>query len=61
MEKYKVGWNADHDSEKQLRIVAEYAKTPSLLDEIDRNFDDIPIKYSARELAQMITEDAAEE
>ena len=61
VEKYKVGWNADHDIEKQLSIVTQYAKTPSLLDEIDRNFDDIPIKYSARELAQMITEDAAEE
>ena len=57
MEKYKVGWNADHDIEKQLSIVTQYAKTPSLLDEIDSNFDDIPIKYSARELAQMIISD----
>ena len=61
VEKYKVGWNADHDIEKQLSIVTQYAKDPSLLDEIDRNFDDIPIKYSARELAQMITDDAVEE
>ena len=57
VEKYKVGWNADHDIEKQLSIVIQYAKVPSLLDEIDRNFDDIPIKYSARELAQMIISD----
>ena len=52
-----MGWNADHDIEKQLSIVTQYAKTPSLLDEIDSNFDDIPIKYSARELAQMIISD----
>ena len=57
VEKYKVGWNAAADVEKQIEVIKQIASRPALLDEIDKNFDKIPIRYSARELAKMIIED----
>lgn len=57
VEKYKVGWNAAADVEKQIEVIKQIASQPALLDEIDKNFDKIPIRYSARKLAKMIIED----
>ena len=58
VEKYRVGWNADHDVAKQVEIIRQYSSCPTLLDEMDRNFDAIPIEYDAKGLAKMIVDDA---
>lgn len=57
VEKYKVGWNASHDVQKQIEIIRQYADNPALLDDIDKNFDNIPIVYDAAALARQIVKD----
>ena len=58
VEKYKVGWNASHDVARQLEIIRTYSSNPALLDEMDRNFDLIPMEYDASALAKMVVDDA---
>ena len=58
IEKYGIGWNASEDREKQISIIRDLASNPEKLAEMDRNFDKVPIEYSARHLAEMIKEDA---
>ena len=57
VEKYKVGWNADGDRNKQIEIVEKLFDNPELLDEIEGNFKSIPIEYSAKHLAEMLVKD----
>ena len=59
IEKYHVGWNAAGDREKQIGIIRDLAAHPDKLESLDRNFDEVPIEYSARHLAEIIAEDAA--
>lgn len=58
VEKYKVGWNASHDVARQLEIIRTYLSNPALLDEMDHNFDLIPMEYDASALAKMVVDDA---
>ena len=58
VEKYKVGWNASHDVARQLEIIRTYSSNPALLDEMDHNFDLIPMEYDASALAKMVVDDA---
>lgn len=60
VEKHQVGWNASFDVDKQISILKKYADNPSLLDEMDKNFDTVNIVYSARKLARMIIKDTEE-
>ena len=60
IEKYHVGWNCENDLEKQIEIIRKYSDQPSLLDELDTCFDDIPIDYSAKRLAELVVSDAIE-
>lgn len=57
VEKYGVGWNLNKDIDKQLSLITMFAKKPTLLDELDKNFDAIPIIYDAAGLAKMIVDD----
>ena len=57
VEKYRVGWNASHDVRKQIDIITRCVSCPEELDDLDKNFDYIPITYSARGLAEMIVQD----
>ena len=58
VERYGVGWNLSHNLTAQLSLIAEYAKNPSPLDTLEENFERIPIRYSAAELAQMLIDDS---
>ena len=57
VEKYGVGWNLNKDIDKQLSLITMFAKKPALLDELDKNFDAIPIIYDAAGLAKMVVDD----
>lgn len=57
VEKYGVGWNLNKDLNKQLSLISMFAKQPTLLDELDKNFDAIPIIYDAAGLAKMVVDD----
>lgn len=57
VEKYGVGWNLNKDIDKQLSLITMFAKKPTLLNELDRNFDAIPIIYDAAGLAKMVVDD----
>lgn len=57
VEKYGVGWNLNKDIDKQLSLITMFAKNPTLLDELDKNFDAIPIIYDAAGLAKMVVDD----
>ena len=56
--KHKVGWNCSGERKESVDIVLGYAKNPAMLAELDRNFDSIPIEYSAARLARMVVDDA---
>ena len=56
-ERYHVGWNCDNDLEAQVRILSKYAHDTALLDELDKNFDQIPISYDTTALARMVVDD----
>ena len=58
VEKYKVGWNAAGDREKQIGIIRSLVEHPEKLEEMDSHFDSVPIEYSAEHLARMLKEDA---
>ena len=58
VEKHRVGWNRSNDVEGQLDILKKYVKSPALLDEMDKNFNMLPISYDAAGLAEMVVEDA---
>lgn len=57
VEKYGVGWNLNKDIDKQLSLITMFAKKPTLLDELNKNFDAIPIIYDAAGLAKMVVDD----
>lgn len=57
VEKYGVGWNLNKDLDKQLSLISMFAEKPTLLDELDKNFDAIPIIYDAAGLAKMVVDD----
>ena len=57
VEKYKVGWDCNRNPEKQISIITELIENPEKLSEIDKNFDNIPIVFSAGKLAEMIIKD----
>lgn len=57
VEKYGVGWNLNKDIDKQLSVITMFAKKPTLLDELNKNFDAIPIIYDAAGLAKMVVDD----
>lgn len=57
VEKYKLGWNCNRNPEKQLEIIKRLIKDPSILDEMDKNFDALPIEFSAKKLAEMVLQD----
>ena len=56
--KHKVGWNCSGDRKHSVDVVLEYAQDPGKLAELDRNFDSVPIDYSAAKLARMVVDDA---
>ena len=56
--KYKVGWNAAEDKKLQAEIVEDLIDHPEKLDEMDKAFDDIPIDFSARAVAEYLVDDA---
>lgn len=60
VEKYNLGWNASQDAEKQLKIITSCIHNPSILEDMDRNFDLVPIEYDAMALARILVEDAQE-
>ena len=60
LEKYHVGWNCENDVRKQMEIVRIYAGNPSLLDEMENSFRNVPIQYSARKLAELVVSDSIE-
>ena len=43
---------------RQLEIIRTYSSNPALLDEMDHNFDLIPMEYDASALAKMVVDDA---
>ena len=59
IEKYKVGWNCTDNTPKQLDIIRKYVSEGSSIDELDDNFNRIPIVYSADKLASDVADDAA--
>lgn len=60
VEKYKVGWNASEGKQMQVDILRKLLSNPSILDDIDRNFDKVPIEFSALKLANMLKDDASD-
>lgn len=58
LEKYNIGWNAENNLEKQIGIIERYSSDEYLLEEMDRNFEKVPLEYSAKKLAGMIVRDA---
>ena len=57
VEKYKLGWNCNRNPEKQVDIIIDLIEHPGKLKEMDRNFDNIPIEFSASRLTDMILKD----
>ena len=57
IEKYNVGWNATGNRDMQISIIRDLVMHPEKLAELDRNFDKVPIEYSAKHLAEMIIDD----
>ena len=57
IEKYKVGWNCSDNPEKALEVVKYYTENPLKLDDLDLAFGKVPIKYSAKDLAQLLIDD----
>lgn len=60
VEKYHVGWNCNRNPEKQVEIIRNLVEHPEILDEMDKNFDLIPIEFDAASLAKMVISDANE-
>ncbi|MCR5731613.1 MAG: hypothetical protein K6G51_01565 [Sphaerochaetaceae bacterium] len=60
IERYKLGWNAAFDYEKQASIVLEYANDPEKLKEFDDKFEKVPITYGADKLAKIMLSDIEE-
>lgn len=58
VEKYKVGWNATGDVEKQINIIEDLACNPEKLCQMENNFRSVPIEYNAKRLAEMVIDDA---
>ena len=58
VEEHHLGWNAKDDPERQLSIIKEMLSSPEKLEAMDSSFDDVPIRLSARGLAEMVVEDA---
>ena len=54
VEKYQVGWNCSEDKEKAIAIVSEYAENPVQLLAMEANFIKIPIKFSAKSIAEKL-------
>lgn len=57
VEKHKVGWNCTGNRKESVEIVLDYAEHPDKLVELDNNFNSIPIEYSARHFAKIISND----
>jgi len=55
--KHGVGWNASLDAPLQAKIVRDLATNPQKLDEMERNFDNVPISYGADKLAEILISD----
>ena len=54
VEKYQVGWNCSEDKERAIAIVSEYAENPVQLLAMEANFIKIPIKFSAKSIAEKL-------
>lgn len=57
VEKYHLGWNCNRDAEKQKAVILSCLERPGILEEMDRNFDGLPIEFSAGRFARMVEKD----
>ena len=57
VEKYKVGWNCTGKRKEGVEIVVDYIEHPLKLAELDSNFCNIPIEFSAKHLAENMIND----
>lgn len=56
LEKYRVGWNCANGDRKASSIILDLIKNPAIIDEIENNFDSIPIEFSPRKVAELLLE-----
>ncbi len=57
VEKYKVGWNATNDLEKQFNIIKSYSDNPEKLGELEMNFNHLSISFGTDKFVEKILED----
>lgn len=56
IEKYKVGWNASEGKHRASEILFDLIDNPHKLEEIDKNFNRVPIEFNAIEVARKLVE-----
>lgn len=52
-----LGWNCNRDCRKQAEIVLSCVDDPAILDDMDRNFNCLPIEFDARKFAGNLIKD----
>lgn len=57
---HRVGWNCANDKVKQAEVVMDLVSHPEKIEEMEGNYDAVPIVYSAKALADMIASDVRE-
>lgn len=58
--KYEVGWNCNRDRNAQLDVLDKCLSDSAYFSGLDKNFDSIPIEFSASGLAKLIEADVME-
>ena len=57
IEKYKVGWNTEGDTQRQIGIIEDLIANPQKLDQMEEAFAAVPLVYSAKGLAEQVIRD----
>lgn len=57
IEKYKVGWNTEGDTQLQIGIIEDLIANPQKLDQMEEAFAAVPLVYSAKGLAEQVIRD----
>ena len=55
--KHGLGWNCNQDPAAQAKVVMSLLDDPCILQNMDANFDKLPIVFDAKALAEMVIDD----
>ena len=55
--KHGLGWNCNQNPVAQAKVILSLIDDPGILNEMDSNFDNLPIEFNARKFAEMIVTD----